>query len=114
MPDLDLIKQAEQGSGTSAHDLPRAAPAVPAADKRAYRNNVNPAALPSAGVLWFRRLCDVEAEVEDWGAVRDSAAGNEVHASGGDDRGSLEADAAGGFGDRAAIDQRDSPAHRFR
>jgi hypothetical protein len=28
MPDLDLIKQAEQGRGTGAGGLPRAAPAI--------------------------------------------------------------------------------------
>ena len=58
---------------------------------------------PDGGQRVFRRrrLCDVEAEIEDWGAVRDPAAGNQIDASSDDDRGSLEVDPPGGFGNGA-------------
>jgi hypothetical protein len=46
------------------------------------------------GCGWKHLIGDVEAEGEDWGAVGDPAAGDQVDARGGDGRGGFAGDAA--------------------
>src|SRR5207302_4799221 len=57
---------------------------------------------------------DVEAKIEDRGAVGNPAAGNQVDAGGGDGGRGFQTDPPGGFGNGPLIDHHDGPAHRFR
>ena len=57
---------------------------------------------------------DVETQIEDRGAVRDPAGGDQIDAGGGDLGRGLDGDAAGGFGHGAAVDHFDRAAHCLR
>src|SRR5215469_16466609 len=61
---------------------------------------------PSAG--------DVEAEVENRGAVGDPAAGDQIDTGRGDGGGGFESDPPRSFRDGAAVDHRDGPTQGFR
>src|SRR5207302_6132 len=63
----------------------------------------NRAAGASGADLSYRRLSDIEPEIEDRGAVGDPAGGDQVDPGGGDRRRAFAGDAARGLGHRAAI-----------
>jgi hypothetical protein len=71
MPDLDLIKQAEQGCGTGAGGLPRAAPAIPPGRPRGCGDHVNRAArlLASEGEALTRKLSNWRSPEPDHDCV---------------------------------------------